>query len=67
MEQITLKVEGMSCGHCVRAVTNAVQALDATAQVQVDLASGEVRVESGLSVEQVLAAIREEGYEVSPA
>lgn len=61
------KVQGMSCGHCVRAVTNAVQALDAAAQVQVDLASGEVRVESGLSVEQVLAAIREEGYEVSPA
>ena len=61
------KVQGMSCGHCVRAVTNAVQALDAAAQVQVDLASGEVRVESGLSVEQVLAAIREEGYEASPA
>ena len=61
------KVQGMSCGHCVRAVTNAVQALDAAAQVQVDPASGEVRVESGLSVEQVLAAIREEGYEVSPA
>lgn len=59
------KVQGMTCGHCVRAVINAVQALDAAAQVQVDLAAGEVRVESGLSAEQVLAAIREEGYEAS--
>jgi len=61
------QVKGMSCGHCVRAVTQAVQALDAAAEVQVDLASGEVQVVSGLSAEQVMAAIREEGYEVVPA
>jgi copper chaperone len=52
----------MSCGHCVRAVTQAVQALDPTAEVQVDLASGEVRVSSRLADGQVLEAIREEGY-----
>lgn len=61
------KVQGMSCGHCVRAVSAALLALDADAQVDVDLAGGEVRVESRLSAEQVLAALREEGYEAQPA
>ncbi|MHC5349377.1 heavy-metal-associated domain-containing protein [Metapseudomonas furukawaii] len=56
------KVQGMSCGHCVRAITQAVQALDPAAEVQVDLASGEVRVSSRLADGQVLEAIREEGY-----
>ncbi|TKD40518.1 heavy-metal-associated domain-containing protein [Azotobacter chroococcum] len=61
------QVKGMSCGHCVRAVTQAVQALDAAAEVQVDLSTGEVQVLSRLPAEQVMAAIREEGYEVAPA
>lgn len=61
------KVQGMSCGHCVRVVSAALLALDADAQVDVDLAGGEVRVESRLSAEQVLAALREEGYEAQPA
>ena len=39
------KVRGMSCGHCVRAVTQALQARDPQARVQVDLGTGEVRVE----------------------
>lgn len=56
-------VQGMTCGHCSRAVTQAVQALDAQAQVRVDLAGKQVSVESGLTAEQILAAIREEGYE----
>ncbi|XEG71527.1 cation transporter [Pseudomonas sp. abacavir_1] len=56
-------VKGMSCGHCVRAITQAIQARDGAAEVQVDLAGGEVRVASRLAAEEVLAAIREEGYE----
>lgn len=62
-----LNVSGMSCGHCVRAIGEAIRALDGAAEVQVDLAAGEVRVDSRLSLEQLLAAIREEGYEVRPA
>lgn len=61
------KVQGMSCGHCVRAITEAVQALDATARVEVDLAAGEVRVESSLDAGQLLAVIREEGFEAQQA
>lgn len=61
------KVEGMSCGHCVKAITAAVQARDAAAGVRVDLAAKEVGVESSLSAEQVIAAISEEGYDVKLA
>lgn len=55
-------VEGMTCGHCVRAVTQAVQNQDPAASVKVDLAAKEVGVESRLSAEQVIEAITEEGY-----
>jgi copper chaperone len=61
------KVQGMSCGHCVKAITAALQARDAAASVRVDLAAKEVGVESSLSAEQVIAAISEEGYGVSLA
>ena len=57
-------VEGMSCGHCVKAVTQAVQSKDPAASVRVDLAAKEVGVESALSAEQVIEAISEEGYAV---
>lgn len=55
-------VQGMSCGHCVKAVTQAVQAKDPTASVRVDLAAKEVGVESALSADQVIDIISEEGY-----
>lgn len=61
------KVSGMSCGHCVRAITQAIKALDASAEVEVDLATGLVQVSDGLDREQVQAAIREEGYVVELA
>ncbi|MBT2375140.1 MULTISPECIES: heavy-metal-associated domain-containing protein [Pseudomonas] len=55
-------VEGMTCGHCVRAVTQAVQGKDPAASVRVDLAAKEVGVESRLSPEEVIGLITEEGY-----
>ncbi|MBM9486241.1 heavy-metal-associated domain-containing protein [Pseudomonas sp. ICBG1301] len=55
-------IEGMTCGHCVRAVTQAVQSQDPAASVKVDLAAKEVGVESRLSAEQVISLISEEGY-----
>ncbi|MCP1484501.1 copper chaperone [Pseudomonas fluorescens] len=60
-------VEGMSCGHCVKAITNAVQSKDPAASVRVDLAAKEVGVESALSAEQVIEVISEEGYAVKLA
>ncbi|QHD04874.1 heavy-metal-associated domain-containing protein [Pseudomonas sp. R76] len=55
-------VEGMTCGHCVRAVTQALQNQDPAASVNVNLAAKEVGVESRLSAEQVIELITEEGY-----
>jgi copper chaperone len=60
-------VQGMSCGHCVRAITQALQAKDPAASVRVDLAAKEVGVESALTTEQVIAAITEEGYDAKVA
>lgn len=60
-------VKGMSCGHCVRAISQAIQARDPAAEVQVDLAGGEVRVASQLPQAALLEAIREEGYDAAPA
>ncbi|ALP62545.1 heavy-metal-associated domain-containing protein [Paraburkholderia caribensis] len=61
---IEFKVEGMSCQHCVAAVTRAIQEQDAAAQVQVDLSAGKVAVQSGASVDTLKAAIDEAGYTV---
>ncbi|RON41851.1 copper resistance protein CopZ [Pseudomonas frederiksbergensis] len=60
-------VQGMSCGHCVKAITQALQAKDPAASVRVDLAAKEVGVESALTTEQVIAVITEEGYDAKVA
>ncbi|VVD99718.1 heavy metal transporter [Pandoraea morbifera] len=59
-----VQVEGMSCGHCVKAVTRAITERDATARVNVDLGTGRVDVESRLSATEVSAAITDAGYTV---
>lgn len=61
---ITLKVEGMSCGHCVKTVTAAIQAKDPAAKVVVDLADGTVKTETVLPRHVVSMAVEEEGYAV---
>lgn len=61
-----LAVDGMTCGHCVRAITRAVQALDPAAQVAVDLDARSVDVQTALQAEQVIAAIVAAGYPVTP-
>ncbi len=59
-------VTGMTCGHCVRAVTAAITRRDAHAAVRVDLATGRVEVDSEVPRTDLAAAITEEGYEVAP-
>ena len=62
-----LKVHGMSCGNCVKAITQALHAKDSKAEVEIDLGSKTVKVESAVPADTLIEAIREEGYEVSPA
>ena len=59
------QVQGMSCGHCVKAVTQAVQSVDPAAEVKVDLASGQVEVQSAGDHAAIARAIEEEGYRVA--
>ena len=56
------QVPSMSCGHCVKAVTQAVQSVDAQAKVQVDLAQHQVTVETSQEREAIVAALAEAGY-----
>jgi copper chaperone len=65
MTTVQFKVSGMSCRHCARAVTQALQAVDANAQVQVDVPLGEVKVASCAPRDQLAAAIEAEGYKVA--
>lgn len=59
-------VVGMTCGHCVSSVTEEVTALDGVRGVDVDLATGVLRVDIDRSVsrDDIRAAVEEAGYEL---
>jgi copper chaperone len=59
---IELTLPTMTCGHCVRAVTETVQRVDPQAQLQVDLPAHRVRIESQQPQQAFSAALTEEGY-----
>jgi copper ion binding protein len=67
MTETTYQVQGMTCGHCVSAVTEELTRLDGVSEVQVDLAGGRVTVASAapLARDAVAAAIDEAGYELA--
>ncbi|CAH0355592.1 heavy-metal-associated domain-containing protein [Aquabacterium sp. CECT 9606] len=58
------QIPSMSCGHCIKAVTEAVQSVDAQAKVQVNLAQHQVTVETSLQRAAIAAALAEAGYPV---
>jgi copper ion binding protein len=66
MTSTTYRVEGMTCDHCVRAVRTEVEAIEGVAEVEVDLATGEVAVTSDAPLDPatVRAAVDEAGYEL---
>ncbi|NCU67839.1 heavy-metal-associated domain-containing protein [Acidovorax sp. 210-6] len=64
--QYQFEVQGMTCGHCERAVTSAIQQLDPQAQVRIDRTQNRVDVDSSQPREALAAAIAEEGYQVTP-
>ncbi len=59
-------VRGMSCGHCVKAVTTSIHEIDPAAKVDVDLTSGRVDVDSSRPVDAIAKAIVDAGYEARP-
>jgi copper ion binding protein len=69
MTDHTYKVAGMTCGHCVQAVTTELDRLPGVREVRVDLAAGAVTVASDapLPLDEVRAAVNEAGYELVAA
>jgi copper chaperone len=59
---IELTLPTMTCGHCVRSVTETVQRVDAAATVQIDLPTHHVRIDSQQPAALFAAALSEEGY-----
>lgn len=67
MNNITLEVQGMSCGHCVNAVEGSVGKLAGVEQVKVNLADAQVDVafdESQVTLDTIKETIEDQGYEV---
>ena len=62
---LRLKVNGMTCGHCVHAVETAVRAAAPDAHVLVDLSKGEVTVDGKADPKRVQDAIIDAGYEAA--
>jgi copper chaperone len=60
---IELTLPTMTCGHCVKTVTQTVQRVDAGARVQIDLPAHHVRIESALDAQVFRAALAAEGYD----
>ena len=62
--QHSFTVTGMTCGHCEKAVTQALRSIDPQAQVRIDRAQDRVEVDSELPRETLARAIADEGYPV---
>ena len=67
MSTVSYTVVGMTCGHCVNAVTEEVSAVPGVSSVDVDLESGGLTVSSDAPVDEaaVRAAVEEAGYSLA--
>ena len=67
MTTATYTVTGMTCEHCVKAVSSEIAKLPGVSKVDVELATGRVSVHSGepLDLDSVRAAVDEAGYELA--
>lgn len=63
--QYQFTVEGMTCGHCEKAVTSAIKTLDPQAEVRINRSQNLVEVDTSQTRDAVAEAIREEGYTVT--
>lgn len=63
--QHVFEVQGMTCGHCEKAVTQALQRTDPGASVRIDRSHNRVEVDSTAERPALQAAIQEEGFQVA--
>ncbi|GGK99908.1 hypothetical protein GCM10010844_17870 [Deinococcus radiotolerans] len=57
-----LNITGMTCGHCEKAVRDALQHVPGVESVQVDRAAGQASVTGNADVQALIHAVTEEGY-----
>ena len=63
----TIKIKGMSCNHCVMAVTKALGGIEGVSNVKVDLAEGEATFDEATPVDRkvIRERIKKAGFEVA--
>jgi copper chaperone CopZ len=61
----TLKITGMSCGHCERRVKNALEEIDGVAVINVSASEDRAEVETDVEDAVLIAAVEEAGYTVT--
>lgn len=62
MTEITLDIAGMTCGHCVRAATKALEGVPGVTKADVTLTPGAAVIRGDADPEALIKAVREEGY-----
>ncbi len=67
MEATTIKVTGMTCGHCVASVTKALQKVPGVESADVSLDKAQAIVKGSADALALIAAVKEEGYEATVA
>ncbi|HEY8428813.1 MAG TPA: cation transporter [Sandaracinaceae bacterium] len=60
-----LKIEGMTCGHCVRAVERALAAVPGVKKAEVAIGTAKVEADAQVARSALVAAIEDEGYRVT--
>lgn len=65
MATFDLKIEGMTCGHCVRAVEEALREIPGVRDVTVEIGHARVETDDEVSREQLVSAVEEEEYRVA--
>ena len=67
MTAVSLNITGMSCGNCVAHVKRALSAVPGVTVRKVDIGQAEVELNPPADLRQVVAAVRDAGYEAQPA
>lgn len=70
MATMTLKITGIHCAHCVRAVKEALEQVDGVRSAEVDLGAGRAQVEydeARVTLRQLVGAVMDEGYTAEEA
>ena len=66
MQRVSIDIQGMSCGHCVRSVDQALKALDGVQVEQVAIGHATVSYDPATTTpERITQAVEDEGYTVT--